>query len=152
VSVLIVAYLALSSVAEVLATPVFVTARVLEDSQYMSASRDSLLGIVKSLKKENIEYYSLLRQQKTIERENEKLRSLLGITDPDVFFEVTASVIGRPLDTPYGLVVIDKGEESGIEVGDYIRIAGREYRGEVVLWMLGKENPLNLYMCLRRLI
>jgi cell shape-determining protein MreC len=61
--------------------------------------------------------------------ENNRLRSLLGIAGEE---RIAAAVIARPSELPYDLLQIDKGSNSGIEVGSPVFIGKDVVVGLVV--------------------
>lgn len=74
-----------------------------------------------SLRRENIELNSKLKEIKEYREENERLRRLLAITDEYESFEtVAARVAGYETDNWFSYITIDKGTSSGIEISDTV--------------------------------
>jgi cell shape-determining protein MreC len=82
--------------------PVYIRDRtaLLHDIQALHQEIESQRGI-----KETLSY---------IEKENEELRALIGVTDSP---SVTASIIARPPYSPYDTVIVDRGSRDGIVSG-----------------------------------
>ena len=105
---------------------------MLTDTELLTVSRDELVAALRQLQGENIELTSELLSRSVLEVENERLRDLLGIRSGNEVFSLVASVVVRPPETPYGLMVIDRGTRDGLVVGDLVRSSRKEILGEVV--------------------
>jgi len=74
---------------------------------------------------------NLLAINTTLQAENEYLKDLLGRKDikKDT---VLASILVKPPQIPYDLLIIDIGEDHNINVGNRVLVNGNVYLGEIV--------------------
>lgn len=76
---------------------------------------------IQSLRRENIELNSKLKEVEEYREENDRLRKLLAITDEyENCDTVAARVAGYETDNWFSYITIDKGTSSGIEVSDTV--------------------------------
>ena len=94
---------------------------------------DRLLEENEALKVELAETKALLRSAKNAERENERYRELLGLRDKHkhLVFE-SAKVIDRSTSNWSRSFTINKGEESGLEVGDCVMDSSYSLVGQII--------------------
>lgn len=122
----------LRRVVGILGTPLLRTRAVLSETELLTATREELIAIIATLRAERDSAIGDELEYVVAIRENERLRELLGARKPEETFSVLASVIVRPPDTPYGLMVLDRGTREGVRVGDLVRSSTTEYLGTVV--------------------
>lgn len=131
-------------IVSVVGTPMLRVGALLRDRRLVSASRETLVDHIKDLQYERQVYTSLGRQIAVLKDENERLRTLLSIRSDTEVFSRVASVVVRPPQTPYGLIVLDAGSKDGVAPGDSIRIANREHIG-VVISVSDTSSKVQLY-------
>ncbi len=78
----------------------------------------------KRLRKENAELRQALARQMAVERENERLRDLLAITDNEIYPDgsrmVAARVIGRSTEAWYSTITVSAGGDEGVALYDTV--------------------------------
>jgi cell shape-determining protein MreC len=73
---------------------------------------------------------NLLALNQTLQNENDSLKDLLGRKDIKQK-TVLSAILVKPPQTPYDILTIDIGTDSGIKVGDKVLALGNVYIGEV---------------------
>ena len=73
---------------------------------------------------------NLLSINETLQNENEALKSLLNREDTKLK-SILASVLVKPPQTPYDMLIVDIGEDYGIKVGDKVVANSNVFIGEV---------------------
>lgn len=89
----------------------------------------NLISENEKLKKEGVINLSLFDKNKSLEKENEKLRSLLGLKTNKNF--VLAGVLIRPNRSLYDTFVVNVGASNGVSVGDKVYSLESSLIGEV---------------------
>lgn len=108
----------ISGIATVLVYPFHATSVWLDKSSSLVPTffrdRESLLAENESLKNQLVILERNDITQRRLFEENNNLRSLLGVNEET---RIAAAVIARPNELPYDFLQIDRGTNSGIEIG-----------------------------------
>lgn len=123
----------ISGISTVVMAPVHAVNSWLENSSSLVPTffrdRRSLEEEIKDLKSRLAVSSRIDLTQDRLWEENNRLRSLLGIAGEE---RIAAAVIARPNELPYDLLEIDRGSDSGIEVGSPVFIGKDAVIGLVV--------------------
>ncbi|MDP3955690.1 MAG: rod shape-determining protein MreC [bacterium] len=132
VGLLFVTLVAVKRLIVILGTPLLRAGAVLKDTDLLTVSRETLVARVRSLVYENNVLTSRALVTASLEEQNRQLRALLSIRAGTEIFAKTGSILVRPPETPYGLMIVDIGASDGVSVDDIVRISGREHIGKVI--------------------
>jgi len=73
---------------------------------------------------------NMIALNETLQKENESLKDLLGRKEIKKK-TILASVLVKPPQTPYDILVLDIGEDNNIKIGDQVIANGNIYLGEI---------------------
>ncbi|MCK6462207.1 MAG: rod shape-determining protein MreC [Candidatus Pacebacteria bacterium] len=82
---------------------------------YPFKSKGEMLREIEYLESRNAELESQLLLAETFREENEELKSFLGQTNNREY--ILGSVVFRPPQSPYDVIIVDAGSENGVAVG-----------------------------------
>ncbi len=104
-----------SSAVSIVTTPLFFARHYLETSAgtvpVFVRGRIELLDQIRSLQEEVASHQGIDNTLRYITKENDELRSLLHASSSP---RILAGVIARPPDTPYDILILDRGTDDGI--------------------------------------
>jgi cell shape-determining protein MreC len=118
---------------------VFVSAPLLRAKDSFKDRVNEIFSIFKEkqlLESENIDLRQKIREleaklllSEALKRENKELKEILSRSGGD--FSVAASVLSRPPQSPYDVLIIDAGEKHGVEAGMSVSAYGSVFLGVV---------------------
>jgi len=88
-------------------------------------------GALKSLREEKIQREGLQSQLNELERENEFLKEALGLTKKEQKIFLASQVIGR-IDESGSIIMIDIGQEHGLQGGEAVLLSNYFLIGKVI--------------------
>ena len=106
-------------------------------------SKSALIMENESLKRELAMLMALRTANDILRLENEKLHALVGrVTDIDFVF---AAVLVRPNRSPYDTLILDRGQEDGVSVGDLVAVEGGQIALGTIIETSATQSKSKLY-------